>query len=180
MADAQISRFSRWAWCQQADSQREGKLVSRRRCDMTGFRMFVLALVMTALTATPALAHGGGGGGGGGAGGGGGGAGAGGGNGGGNGNGNAGGNGVGNGGGHGGGHGDGIAAGQSDSDGGRGHVVGSGRGTAITAPGSQHRSSTATGRLSTATPGNAHPTSGVTPGFGRVGTVPTTPGHNAP
>jgi hypothetical protein len=62
----------------------------------------------------------------------------------------------------------------------RGHVVGSGRGTAITAPGSQHRSSTATGRLSTATPGNAHPTSGVTPGFGRVGTVPTTPGHNAP
>jgi hypothetical protein len=36
---------------------------------MTGFRMFVLALVMTALTATPALAHGGGGGGGGGAGG---------------------------------------------------------------------------------------------------------------
>src|SRR6266446_10882476 len=120
------------AWCQQADSQREDKLVSRRRCDMTGFRMFVLALVLTALTATPALAHGGGGGGGGGAGGGGGGAGAGGGNGGGNGagngNGNAGGNaggngvgnGVGNGGGHGSGHGDGIAAGQSDSDGGRG------------------------------------------------------------
>src|SRR5713226_6395715 len=112
-------------------ASREGKLVSRRRCDMPGFRMFVLALVMTALTATPALAHGGGGGAGGGAGGGGGGAGAGGGNGGGNGNGNAGGNGVGNGGGHGSGHGDGIAA-QSDSDGGRGHVVGSGRGTAIT------------------------------------------------
>src|SRR5712671_6765905 len=155
-------------------------IVSGRRCDMTGFRMFVLALVMTALTATPALAHGGGGGGGGGAGGGGGGAGAGGGNGAGNGNGNAGGNGVGNGGGHGGGHGDGIAAGQSDSDGGRGHVVGSGRGTALTAPGSQHRSGTATGRLSSPTPGNAHPSSGVTPGFGRVGTVPTTPGHNAP
>src|SRR6266446_5930130 len=79
-------------------AQPEGKLVSRRRCDMTGFRMFVLALVMTALTATPVLAHGGGGGGGGGgAGGGGGGAGAGGGNGGGNGNGNAGGNAGGNG-----------------------------------------------------------------------------------
>src|SRR5260370_11967975 len=157
--------------------------LTRRRCDMTGFRMFVLALVMTALTATPALAHGGGGGGGGGAGGGGGGGGngggKGGGNGAGNGNGNAGGNGVGNGGGHGSGHGDGIAA-QRDSDGGRGHVVGSGRGTAITAPGSQHRSSTATGRLSTATPGKAHPSSGVTPGLGRVGTVPTTPGHESP
>ena len=34
---------------------------------MTGFRMFVLALVVTALTASLALAHGGGGGGGGGA-----------------------------------------------------------------------------------------------------------------
>ena len=64
--------------------------------------------------------------------------------------------------------------------GGRGHVVGSGRGTALTAPGSQHRSGTATGCLSSPTPGNAHPSSGVTPGFGRVGTVPTTPGHNAP
>ena len=135
---------------------------------MTGFRVFVLAVVITALAATPVLAHGGGGGGGGGAGGGGGGAGAG------------AGAGGGNGGGHGGGHGDGIAAGQSDSDGGRGHVVGSGRGTALTAPGSQHRSGTATGRLSSPTPGNAHPSSGVTPGFGRVGTVPTTPGHNAP
>ena len=143
---------------------------------MTGFRVFVLALVMTALTATSALAHGGGGGGGGGAGGGGGGAGAGGGNGG----GNAGGNGVGNGGGHGGGHGDGIAAGQSDSDGGKGHIVGDGHGTALSAPGSHHRSSTATGRLSTSLPGKAHPSSGVTPGFGRVGTVPTTRGHESP
>jgi hypothetical protein len=128
---------------------------------MTGFRMFVLAFSVIALAVGPALAKGGGGGGGGG---GGAGAGAGNGNGGGNGNGNGGGNGV--------------AAGHSD--GGTSITVGNGRGTAITVPGSQHRSDTATGRLSSPTPGNAHPSSGVTPSFGRVGTVPTTPGHNAP
>lgn len=127
---------------------------------MTGFRMFVLAAMVTALTAGPALAHGGGGGGGAG-----GGAGVGG------GNGNGGGNGVGNG--------NGVATGHGD-DGGTGVTVGHGRGTALTAPGSQHRSDVATGRLSSPTPGNAHPSSGVTPSFGRVGTVPTTPGHSAP
>src|SRR6266851_4423341 len=83
-----------------------------------------------------------------------------------------GGNGVGNGGGNG------VAAGHSD--GGTGIAVGNGRGTAINAPGSQHRSGTATGRLSAPTPGRANPPSGVTPGFGRVGTVPTTPGHSSP
>jgi hypothetical protein len=57
-------------------------------------------------------------------------------------------------------------------------MVGNGRGTAITAPGSQHRSDTATGRLSAPSPGRAN--SGVMPGFGRVGTVPTTPGHSSP
>jgi hypothetical protein len=130
---------------------------------MTGFRTFVLALGVIAFVAGPALAKGGGGGGGGGAGGGGA---------------AAGGNGGGNGGGHGGGHG--VAAGQSDTDGGSSHTVGAGRGTAITAPGSRHRSDTATARLSTPRPGHANPPSGVTPGFGRVGTVPTTPGHSAP
>jgi hypothetical protein len=59
-----------------------------------------------------------------------------------------------------------------------GHTVGAGRGTALTAPGSAHRSATATARLSS--PKNANPPSGVVPGFGRVGTVPTTPGHQAP
>jgi hypothetical protein len=61
-----------------------------------------------------------------------------------------------------------------------GHSVGAGRGTAITAPGSAHRSDRAAGRLSSPTPGNANPPSGVTPGLGLVGTVPTTPGHQAP
>ncbi len=150
---------------------------------MTGFRMFVLALLVTALTAAPVLAHGGGGGGAGGGGGGGagGGAGAGGGNGNGNGNGNGGGNGVGNGAGNGGGHGVGNGHGVDTShndDAGTGIMVGNGRGTAITAPGSQHRSDTATGRLSAPSPGRAN--SGVMPGFGRVGTVPTTPGHSSP
>ena len=146
---------------------------------MTGFRVFVLATLVTALTAGPALAHGGGGGGGGGGAGAGGGAGVGGANG--NGGGNGVGNGVGNGngGGSGVGNGNGVATGHGD-DGGTGVTVGHGRGTAITAPGSQHRSDVATGRLSSPTPGNAHPSSGVTPSFGRVGTVPTTPGHNAP
>src|SRR5215813_10698967 len=87
-------------------------------------------------------------------------------------------------GGQGGGHGNGVAAGQNDTDGGNSggssHSVGAGRGTAITAPGSQHRSSTATGRLSSPGPGHANPPSGVTPGLGRVGTAPTTPGHEAP
>ena len=145
---------------------------------MTGFRMFVLALLVTALTAAPVLAHGGGGGGGGG-GGAGGGAGAGGGNGGGNGNGNGNGNGGGNGGGNAGGNGNGVANGHSD-DAGTGLTISNGRGTALTAPGSQHRSGTATGRLSAPAPGRANPPSGVIPGFGRVGTVPTTPGHSSP
>jgi hypothetical protein len=43
-----------------------------------------------------------------------------------------------------------------------------------------HRSDTATGRLAAPTPGRASPPSGVTPGFGRIGTVPSTPGHQAP
>src|SRR5262249_59932366 len=90
----------------------------------------------------------------------------------------AGGNGGGNGGGHGGGNG--VAGGQSDTDSGSGHTVGAGRGTAITAPGSQHRSDAATARLSTPRPGHANPPSGVTPGFRRGGTVPTPPGHSAP
>jgi hypothetical protein len=55
--------------------------------------------------------------------------------------------------------------------------VGDGRGTAISVPGSQHRSNTATERLSSPTPGKAIPPSRVTPGRGRVGTVPTTPGQ---
>lgn len=140
---------------------------------MTGLRVFVIALAVTALTVGPALAKGGGGGGGGGGAGGGGGgaagaAGS-----------NAGGNGGGVGGGNGGGHGDGVVNGHNDGPA-SGHEVGGGRGTAITAPGSLHRSDTATGRLSAPTPGRANPPSGVTPGFGRVGTVPTTPGHDAP
>jgi hypothetical protein len=146
---------------------------------MTAYRTFVLALAVTVLAAGPALAKGGGGGAGGGAGGAGGGGGAAGGNAGGNGggNGNAGGNGNGVAAGQGGGNGQSVGAGQS---GGPGHTVGAGRGTALTAPGSQHRSDTATGRLSSPTPGQANPPSGVTPGFGHVGTVPTTPGHQAP
>ena len=65
------------------------------------------------------------------------------------------------------GHGGGVAAGHSAGPQ-SGHEVGGGRGTAITAPGSQHRSDTATGRLSAPTPGRSNPSSGVTPGFGRV------------
>jgi hypothetical protein len=61
-----------------------------------------------------------------------------------------------------------------------GITTGAGRGTALTAPGSQHRSSTASQQLSTPTPGKAQPGSGVAPGMGRVGTVPTTPGHQTP
>ena len=74
--------------------------------------------------------------------------------------------GAGAGGANGGGHGGGPPSGLS---------VGDGRGTALSAPGSQHRSSTATGRLSAPTPGKSNPPSGVTPGRRRVGTVPTTP-----
>jgi hypothetical protein len=83
--------------------------------------------------------------------------------------------GIGGGVGGGGGHGAGVSNGPQS-----GHEVGGGRGTAITAPGSVHRSDTATGRLAAPTPGRASPPSGVTPGFGRVGTVPSTPGHQAP
>jgi hypothetical protein len=84
-----------------------------------------------------------------------------------------GGGGGGGGGGNGGGGGGGAAAGGN----GGGHAVGAGRGTAISAPGSEHRSPTATDRLSAPTPGKADPPSGVTPGQGKVGTVPTTPRH---
>ena len=125
---------------------------------MATLRAFVLGLAVSALVVTPALAKGGGGGGGGG-----GGAGA---PGGGNGAGPAASGGQGNG--HG--VGEGAAAGS-------GITTGAGRGTAITAPGSQHRSSTASQRLSAPGPGKANPTSGVKPGMGRVGTVPTTPGQ---
>jgi len=125
---------------------------------MATLRAFALGLAVSALVVTPALAKGGGGGGGGG-----GGAGA---PGGGNGAGPAASGGQGNG--HG--VGEGAAAGS-------GITTGAGRGTAITAPGSQHRSSTASQRLSAPGPGKANPTSGVKPGMGRVGTVPTTPGQ---
>jgi hypothetical protein len=124
---------------------------------MTILRALVLGIAVSALVVSPALAKGGGGGGGGG------------------GNGGGGGGGVaagGNGGGHGVG---GDTAGSAGS-----HSVGAGRGTAISAPGSAHRSSTATEQLSTPAPGKASPPSGVTPGGGRVGTVPTTPGHQSP
>ncbi len=121
---------------------------------MTMLRTLVLGLAVSALVVTPALAKGGGGGGGGGSAGGG------------NGAGPAGAGGPGNG------HGVGEGAGGDN-----GITTGAGRGTAITAPGSQHRSSTASQRLSTPVPGKANPTSGVKPGMGRVGTVPTTPGQ---
>ena len=115
---------------------------------MTTIRTLVLGIAVSALVVSPALAKGGGGGGNGG---GGGGAAAG---------SNAGGRGVGN-------------VGGSAAD----HAVGAGRDTAITAPGSEHRSTTATERLSAPTPGKADLRSGVTPGKGKIGTVPTTPGH---
>ncbi len=159
----------------------QGGLVSALKGGLTHmatFRAFVLGLAVIALVAGPAIAKGGGGGGGGGAGGGGGGAGGGGNgagpaaSGGGHGNGNGNGNGNGAGSGQGNGHGVGEGAGGAS-----GFTTGAGRGTALTAPGSQHRSPTATQRLSTPTPGKASPTSGVKPGMGRVGTVPTTPGQ---
>jgi hypothetical protein len=133
---------------------------------MTWYQVLLLGAALVVLAVSPALAHGGGGGGGGG------GAGA----------GVAGGGGHGGGAGHGGdgGVGDGGApAIHSDVDA-SGHVVGDGRGTALSAPGSQHRSSKATQHLSNPKPGKAHPPSGVVPGLGKVGTVPTTPGHEDP
>jgi hypothetical protein len=105
---------------------------------------------------------------------------------------------VGNGNGNAGGNGNGVAAGQGNGNGPSansgpsvnaghgnpgevvghpGHTVGGGRGTALTAPGSVHRSDNATARLSSPKPATP---SGVTPGLGRVGTVPTTPGHQEP
>jgi hypothetical protein len=54
---------------------------------------------------------------------------------------------------------------------------GAGHGTALSNPGGAHRSDTATENLSTPTPGKANPPSGVTPGLGKAGTVPTTRGH---
>jgi hypothetical protein len=51
---------------------------------------------------------------------------------------------------------------------------GSGRGTATSTPGSTHRADVATDNLS-GTPGQANPPSAVTPGQGKVGTVPTSP-----
>src|SRR5215472_17229040 len=94
-------------------------------------------------------------------------------------------------GGGGGGGGGGAGAGVGNSGGGQGNGNGSGHGaeptagfspgagheTALSDPGSAHRSDTATKNLSAPTPGKADPPSGVTPGFGRVGTVPTTRGH---
>src|SRR5206468_2337477 len=106
---------------------------------MAMFRAFVLGLAVIALVITPAFAKGGGGGGGGGGG---------------NGSGPAASGGHGNGqdNGHGNGHGVGEGAGSP-----RGFTTGAGRGTALTAPGSQHRSPTATQRLSTPRPGKADP-----------------------
>ena len=135
---------------------------------MGTFRAFVLGLAVIALVVSPALAKGGGGGGGGGGAGGGG-------------NGNGGGpaagspgNGQANGHGNDQGNGHGVGQGAGGSS---GFTTGAGRGTALTAPGSRHRSETATQRLSTPSPGKANPPSGVRPGIGRVGTVPTTPGQ---
>ncbi len=151
--------------------------------DMAWYRKLALALALIALVVAPAFAKGGGGGGAGGGGAGGGGAAAGGGvaasgaavSGGGGGAGGQGGTG-----GHGGGTVDGsVTTGQSHASPG-GRVVGAGRGTALTARGSRHRSSTATRHLSTSMPGKANPSSGVIPGLGKVGTVPTTPGHKSP
>ncbi len=45
-------------------------------------------------------------------------------------------------------------------------------------PGSNHRSDIANDKLEARTPGKAHPRSGMKPGGGKVGTVPTTPGHS--
>jgi hypothetical protein len=85
--------------------------------------------------------------------------------------------GGGGGGGNGGGNGGGAAAGGNVGSPASSPATGAGRGTAISAPGSQHRSSKATEQLSTPTPGKANPPSGVTPGMGKVGTVPTTLGQ---
>ncbi len=126
---------------------------------MAIIRTLVLGLAVSALVMTPAFAKGGGGGGGGGGG---------------NGSGPAASGGHGNGQDNGPGNGHGVGEGAGSPN---GIATGAGRGTALTAPGSQHRSSTANQRLSTPGPGKADPKSGVTPGRGRVGTVPTTPGH---
>ena len=80
-------------------------------------------------------------------------------------------------GGGGGGGGMGAGAGNGPS-GATGATVGAGRGTALSNRGSNHRSDTANDKLEARTPGKAHPRSGVKPGGGKVGTVPTTPGHN--
>jgi hypothetical protein len=124
-------------------------------------RTLLLSLLALLLAVAPALAKGGGGGGGGGG---------------------AGGAGAGNSsGGHGGGNG--VGHGAEPTAGGPAAAPtadvspGAGRATAISNPGSAHRSDTATQNLSAPTPGKANPPSGVTPGFGRVGTVPTTRGH---
>jgi hypothetical protein len=124
-------------------------------------RTTVLVLLALLLAVAPALAKGGGGGGGGGG---------------------AGGAGAGNSsGGHGGGNG--VGHGAEPTAGGPAAEqtadvsLGAGRATAISNPGSAHRSDTATQNLSAPTPGKADPHSGVTPGSGRIGTVPTTRGH---
>jgi hypothetical protein len=82
--------------------------------------------------------------------------------------------GAGGGGGGGGGMGGGNGGGNGPSS---GATVGAGRGTALSNPGSTHRSDTANDNLEARTPGKAHPHSGVKAGGGKVGTVPTTPGH---
>lgn len=70
----------------------------------------------------------------------------------------------------------GVALGHSEGPG-SGVSRGGGRDTAKSTPGSKHRSTTATKRLSAPTPGKANPPSGVIPGKGKTGTVPTTSGH---
>jgi len=81
-------------------------------------------------------------------------------------------------GGGGGGGGGGMGAGGGNGpSGATGATVGAGRGTALSNPGSNHRSDIANDNLEARTPGKAHPRSGVKPGGGKVGTVPTTPGH---
>src|SRR6266540_3990120 len=110
--------------------------------DMRTFRTFMVAVSVIALTVAPAFAKGGGGGGAGG--------------------------GGGVGGGGGGGNAVGLGQGNAPES---GVTPGAGRGTAISAPGSQHRSDRATQNLAAPTPGKADPSSGVIPGGGRVGTV---------
>jgi len=131
----------------------DGHRANRAKEVVMILRTMLLTVLALLVAVAPALAKGGGGGGGGG--------------------GAAGGAGAGNSaGGHGGGN-----AGPQGAEPSADVSPGGGRGTALSNPGSAHRSDTATENLSTPTPGKAHPRSGVKPGRGKVGTVPTTPGH---